>query len=83
MRQGATAVAEAEQQRNAMLGAAVTQLTASAQPRTDILNAGLCNPSLSTPLLFFTRQGHHHFLQLGPWRWHTFSASADRSRCRA
>ena len=39
---------------NAMLEAAVTQLTASAQPRSNILNAGFCNPSL-IPLLFFTK----------------------------
>jgi hypothetical protein len=52
--QRVTEVAEAEQQRNAMLEAAVTQLTASAQPRSNVLNAGFCNPSL-IPLLFFTK----------------------------
>jgi hypothetical protein len=47
-------VADAEQQRNAVLEAAVTQLTASVQPKSNILNAGVCNPSL-IPLLFFIR----------------------------
>jgi hypothetical protein len=49
-----TEVAEAEQQRNAMLEAAVTQLTVRAQPSSNVLNAGFCNPSL-IPLLFFTK----------------------------
>jgi hypothetical protein len=63
-------VAEAEQQRNAMPEAPVTQLTARAQPSSNVLNAGFCKqPFAHLPLLFF-HEGHYRFLQLGPWRRH-------------
>jgi hypothetical protein len=51
-----TEVAEAEQQRNAMPEAPVTQLTARAQPSSNVLNAGFCKqPFAHLPLLFFTK----------------------------
>jgi hypothetical protein len=73
-------VAEAEQQRSAMLEATVTQLTARAQPSSNVLNAGFCNPSI-IPLLFFTKD-ITLFCNWDPGDGtSSFSPSADRARC--